>query len=118
MLLTGNNIWLFWIAQALTTGLSVLHQQKRANAELLLFRIACLTGTHVAQRIPLVHSIAVSIVPQTFYSMIPNLLDLFDLKMLGRLYKKQRSVKRVHISMSIPTDYARAIFPQAKKLIF
>jgi len=55
-----------------------------------------------------------AVVPKNLYGMIPDLLNILNLKMLGGLHKKQRAIKGVHIPMSPAAHYTGTVFPQAK----
>ena len=78
---------------------------------LFLLRIAFLTRAHLSQRLPLVHAIAMPVIPENLDGMITHLFYIFDLKMLGGVDKKERAIVGVHIPMPAPAGYARAIFP-------
>src|SRR5699024_4499373 len=85
---------------------------------LLLCGITFLAGTHFTQRLPLVHSVIMSVAPEYPDRVVPDLLDIFNLKMPGCVHKKKRPVKRIHIAVSSAAVHAGTILPKSEQCIY
>jgi hypothetical protein len=55
-----------------------------------------------------------SVIPKNFDRMIPNLLDVFYLKALRRINKKQGPIESIHLSMSPATGYTGTVLAEAE----
>src|SRR5699024_7028520 len=94
-----------------------VRRKLRTTDLLILLRITLLTGTHLPQGTPLIHTAVVAVIPINFNGMIAHLFDIFNLKMLDGLHKKERSVVGIHASVAAPAGYTGTIFAQAKQRI-